>query len=259
MSGEKQPVMPVVVVVAAGVAYGVGGTAGVVVAAALAGIVFTQRGRLETLLRRLRLRPGASSAGEAGASCFARARALRTPWVRLLTAVGIITRAERQARNYVAGGKGEQKAVRLLRPLLAEGWVFLYDRRIPNANVDVLGISPSGHVYNLDPKMWSAYLPLYVRAGHLFHGKRNVTGRLRGIRYETRTINRLLSVEAIPVVLMIGPLAPGEQLLVDGVRIIPAVDACKVLRAIDREQMPRQRGPQFVNVAARLLPSYTGR
>lgn len=269
MNGEKPPVVPVAVVMAPVMAYGVGGTTGVLLAAVLASVVFTQRGRMKSLTRRgggLEVafrrvqhwsRRRASNEGEAGASSFARARALRTPWVRLLTAVGIITRAERQARRYVAGGKGEQKAVRLLRPLLAEGWVFLYDRRLPHANVDVLAVSPSGTVYNLDPKMWKSSLPLCVRDGRLFHGKRNVTGRLNGIRYETRAINSLLSVEAVPVVLMIGPLAPGEQLLVDGVRIIPAVDACKVLRALDREQIPCRRGPDFIALAARRLPSYT--
>lgn len=263
MSGEKTPIAPVAVGVVAVMAYGVGGTAGVLVTAALAGVVFTQRARLESLLRRLPVRSGRrySSAGEAGASSFARARALRTPWVRLLTAVGIITRAERQARRCVAGGTGERMAAKWLRPLLADGWVFLYDRRFPfgKANVDILAISPSGTVYNLDPKMWSARYRLYVLAGRLFHGNRDVTDRLNGIRYETRTINSLLSVQAISVVLMIGPLAPGEQLRVAGVRIIPAADAVDVLRALDREQIPHPRGPHFLDLAARRLPSYTGK
>lgn len=257
--------MPVVALIAVGIAFRAVGLAGLLILCVLAAVAYHQRTRLNFLLRRLPGRlsssaGGAGGAGEAGASSFARARALRTPWVRLLTAVGITTRAESLARRCVAGGMGEREAARLLAPLLAEGWVFLYDRRLPRgrANIDILGFGPSGAVYNLDPKKWSAQHRLWVDAGaRLMHGNRNVTARLDGIRHETRTINSLLSVQALSVALMIGPLAPGEQLHIAGVRIIPAADACDVLRALDARQIPRQRGPQFVDVAARLMPSYT--
>lgn len=274
MSAEKPPVVPVAVVMTPVLAYVVGGTTGVVVAAVFAGVVYVQRGRLERLTRRgggLEVlfrrvqgwsRRHVSNEREAGASSFARARALRTPWVRLLTAVGISTRAERLASKCVAGGKGEREAARLLRPLLAEGWVFLYDRRIPGANVDIVGISARGIVYNLDAKLWSAQARYRLRVadGRLMRGQRDITDWLDGVLYETRTINRLLSVEALTVLLMVGDtLAPGERLHVAGVRMVAAAEACDYLRALDREQIPRQRGPQFIALAARRLPSYTGK
>lgn len=264
--------MPVIALIFAAVMYQAGGLAGVLFLVAAAAAAYIQRARLTRLARTLHLpaiarllRPSSTrGAGEAGASSFARARALRTPWVRLLTAIGISTRAERLASKCEAGGKGEQAAAAFLAPLLREGWVFLYDRRFPrgNANVDILAISPRGGVYNLDPKWWSAQARyrLQVVDGRLMRGERDITGWLDGVRYETKMINRLLSVQAVTVLLMVGDvLAPGERLRVAGVRMIPAADACTYLRALDREQLPRQRGPQFVDVAARLLPSYTGR
>lgn len=264
--------MPVIALILAVVTYQAGGLAGVLFLGAATAAAYVQRARLTRLARTLHLpavarllRPSRTGGvGEAGASSFARARALRTPWVRLLTAVGISTRAERLASKCEAGGKGEQAAASFLAPLLRDGWVFLYDRRFPRgkANVDILAISPRGTVYNLDPKWWSAQARYRLRVadGRLLRGERDITDWLDGVRYETKMINRLLSVQAVTVLLMVGDvLAPGERLRVAGVRIIPAADACTYLRALDREQIPRQRGPQFVDVAARLLPSYTGR
>lgn len=263
--------MPVVALIIAALTYKAGGLAGVLILAAAVTAAYLKRARLTALARRLNLpalsplrRPSSTgAAGEAGASSFARARALRTPWVRLLTAVGISTRAEQLASRCDAGGKGEQAAAAFLAPLAREGWKFLYDRRFPrgNANVDILAISPRGTVYNLDPKQWSAQARyrLWVDDGRrLMRGNRDITSWLDGVRYETKTINTLLSVQAVTVLLMVGDvLAPGERLRVAGVRMVPAVDACDYLRAVDREQIPRQRGPQFVDLAARLMPSYT--
>lgn len=263
--------MPIPALITAALAYQAGGLAGVLILAAAATAAYTQRARLAALARRLNLpallplrRPSSTGeAGEAGASSFARARALRTPWIRLLTAVGISTRAEQLASRCEAGGKGEQAAAAFLAPLAREGWDFLYDRRFPrgNANVDILAISPRGVVYNLDPKWWSARAEhrLWVADGRrLMRGQRDITNWLDGVRYETRTINGLLSVQAVTVLLMVGDvLAPGQRLRVAGVRIVPAAEACAYLRALDREHFPRQRGPFFYDLAARLLPSYT--
>jgi hypothetical protein len=262
--------MPYLALFVAGVALQVGGLPGLLAYAAVAAAAYTQRARFTPLLRllpkvpRQRTTSSTGAAGQAGASSLARARALRTPWVRLLTAVGISTRAEQLASRCEAGGKGEQAAAAFLAPLNAEGWIFLYDRRFPRgtANVDILAISPRGVVYNLDPKWWSAQARyrLWIADGRrLMRGQRDITDWLDGVRYETKTINRLLSVQAVTVLLMVGDvLAPGERLRVAGVRIVPATEACDYLRALDREHLPRQRGPHFVDLAARLMPSYTG-
>lgn len=253
----------IIAVLATGLVYRAGGLAGVLVVAVLFGVAYLQRDRLAELWRRLPGRPqaGPSNPRDAGASARARARELRTPWVRLLTACSIRTAAEAEARRYDIGAKGEEHVAALLAPLAAEGWTFLYDRRLPRgrANIDILGISPKTHqVYNLDPKVISASQPLRVAGGtRLMHGTRDITSRLDGTRHETRTINSLLSVQAESVVLVLGALQPGARLRVAGVQLVPAADACTVLRDLDRRKLPRQRGPHFVDLAARLLPSYT--
>lgn len=197
----------------------------------------------------------------AGASADARARALRTPLVRIATLLGISTRAGRLADRYQAGAVGERYVAGLLAPLTAEGWIVLPDRKLPRgeANVDLLAFSPQGGVYNVDAKNWSAEFELYVLDGRLFHGDRDVTGRLRGLDYETRTVARLINARVISLAVMVGTLPPGSRLRANGIRIIPAGDVCDVLRALDREYLPHQRQAALVDTAARLLPPHTGR
>ncbi|PSK43954.1 hypothetical protein B0E38_07759 [Streptomyces sp. 111WW2] len=195
----------------------------------------------------------------AGASADARARELRTPLVRLATAVGIQTRAEALARRSETGAVGERYVAALLGPLTAEGWIFLADRCLPrgNANIDLLAISPRGQVYVLDPKKWSARRRLYISGGRLMHGKVDVSDRLRGLRYETDTVSRLLGVTALPVAVMVGPMPRGTQLRYRGIRLVPALDICKVLRGLDRQHTPNQRTRQLADTAERLLPPKT--
>ena len=199
----------------------------------------------------------------AGASSRARARQLRTPLVRLATAVGIETEAARLADRCEAGAVGEERVAALLEELTAAGWTVLPDRALPssNANVDLLVFSPEGVVFNVDAKQWSARsrYELTVRDGRLMHGKRDLTGRLRGLTYETRTLTNLLGVRVHSVAAVIGPLPAGAELRVDGVRIIPAADLCSVLRRLDRETIPQQRAARLIDTASRLLPPKTGR
>jgi hypothetical protein len=197
----------------------------------------------------------------AGASSAARARQLRTPLVRLATAVGIETEAARLADRCEAGAVGERKVAAFLTELTAQGWTVLADRALPRgkANVDFIVISPKGVVFNVDAKMVSARYPLTVEAGRLLHGRRDITGRLSGLSYETRTVSALLSVRVLSVAAVIGPLPAGAELRVDGVRIIPAVDLCTVLRRLDRQTIPQQRAARLIDTAGRLLPPKTGR
>ncbi|MCX4609461.1 nuclease-related domain-containing protein [Streptomyces mirabilis] len=203
-----------------------------------------------------RLKPGTP-----GASAFARAQQLRTPLVRLVTALGIQTRAAKLADQYEIGGRGEQYVAGLLAELVGEGWVFLYDRRLPTGrtNIDGLAISPRGHVYVLDPKVMSARWMVAVDGGRLWHGSLDVTDRLDGLLRGTRVVRSLLSVQAVPVAIIDGRLANGREYRLNGVRVIAAVDACAVLRRLDAERLPRQRPANFPDIVARLLPPYTGR
>lgn len=197
----------------------------------------------------------------AGASSAARAHALRTPLIRLATAVGISTEAARLADRCDAGAAGERHVGTLLRRLTGEGWTVLADRALPHsrANVDFLAVSPRGAVVNVDAKQWSAHHPLTVRDGRLMHGRHDVTRRLDGVQYETRTVSGLLGVRVLSIAAVIGPLAAGTELRVDGVRIIPAADLCTVLRRIDRQHLPQKPAARLIDTAGRLLPPKTER
>ena len=195
-----------------------------------------------------------------GASAAARARALRTPWVRLATAVGISTRAEQLASNSVAGAVGEQLTAKLLAPLSGEGWVVLHDRALPRsrANVDHLLFSPRCVVVLPDSKLWSARYRVRVVDGRLLHGQLDVTSRLDGIRYEAAAVARLLGVPVVPLVVVHGAPVDGGGLVLDGIRIVPADRLLPVLRALD--QVPAQRPPaRLPQRAASLLPPYLER
>jgi hypothetical protein len=199
--------------------------------------------------------------GMPGASALARAQELRTPLVRLATALNIPTQAAKLADRYEAGAVGEQCVAGLLAELADEGWVFLYDRRLPtvSTNIDILALSPRRHVYVLDPKKMSARWMVAVDGGRLYHGSQDVTGRLEGLQKGARAVQSLLSVHPVPIAIIDGRLANGGEYRLNGIRIIPAARACAVLRRLDAERLPRQRPANFPDIAARLLPPYLGR
>ncbi|MFF1834182.1 nuclease-related domain-containing protein [Streptomyces sp. NPDC058231] len=181
-------------------------------------------------LQRLRRRPGA------GSSAAARARRLRSPLVRLADLVGIQTARGRQANQWDAGAAGEKATAARLKPLAREGWTVLHDRALPtgNANVDHLLVSPGGVVIVLDSKKWSARWPLTVQSGRLMHGDRDVTRWLNGIRHEARTVTRVLGGPVIPLVSMEGAQLVGGELVLDGIRIVPADRTVPALRSLAR-------------------------
>ncbi|MFE9391683.1 nuclease-related domain-containing protein [Streptomyces sp. NPDC006784] len=195
-----------------------------------------------------------------GASATARARQLRTPLVRLASLLGISTRRGRAAARFEAGAVGERATARLLAPLVGEGWSLLHDRALPGsrANVDHLVISPTGVVLVPDSKRWSARYELAVWEGRLWHGGRDVTDRLNGLRHETAAVARLLGVPVVPLVVMHGAPLPEAGLLVAGIRIVPANRAVSVLRRIGAAP-GRQNAALLRRRAARLLPPYQER
>ncbi|MFF2612330.1 nuclease-related domain-containing protein [Kitasatospora sp. NPDC058046] len=211
-------------------------------------------------------RYGTSGRTGAGASAAARARELRTVWVRLASAAGVQTEAGRQAARWEAGADGERRTAARLAPLTREGWILRHDRALPTgrANVDHLVISPSGRVFVPDTKRWSRRYPLTVRGGRLFHGDRDVTSRLAGLRHEARTVGQVLGVPVTPLAVIDGaPLVgatgqPVRELTVDGVRIVPAERIADVLRVSG--SLPGQRSAAHLAKAAdRALKPYTSR
>ncbi|WP_199570574.1 nuclease-related domain-containing protein [Streptomyces murinus] len=197
-----------------------------------------------------RQRPGA------GASAAAQARRLRTPLVRLADLVGIQTVRGRQAQQWDAGAAGEKATAARLKPLARQGWTVLHDRALltGRANVDHLLVSPGGLVFVVDSKRWSARYPLRVAAGRLLHGDLDVTVRLRGIRHEARSVAKALNCPVIPIVSMDGAPIDAGELVIDGIRIVPADRLVPVLRTISRRKAATGRHPG--QLAARLFQPY---
>ncbi|MER7835313.1 nuclease-related domain-containing protein [Streptomyces sp. NPDC096040] len=206
-------------------------------------------------------RPGSRPIQGAGDSADAHARELRTPGVRIATALGISTRAERRARRFEIGAAGERYVARLLEPLTAEGWVFLADCALPRgrANVDLVGISPRGLVAVVDAKKWHRGFRLAVRGNRLLHDKKDVSDRMRGLDYEARTVASLLNTPVVPVAAVVGPMLRGTQLRFRGIRLVPAEDAPELLRGLDRRHLTTIPAARLVDTAQRLLPSKTTR
>lgn len=197
----------------------------------------------------------------AGASAAARARELRTPAVRIADHLGIPTQRSRQAARWTAGAEGERRTARRLAPLTREGWTILHDRALPGsrANLDHLAVSPGGVVIVPDTKRWSARWPVTIRDGRLYHGDRDVTDRLAGLRHEADTVSRILGVTAVPVVLMDGPRLDGAPLQVDGIRIVAADQACRHLYAIAAARSGHPHPGRLAADAGRSFPPYTRR
>ncbi|MFJ6014508.1 nuclease-related domain-containing protein [Streptomyces sp. NPDC092952] len=213
-------------------------------------LVFVAVGVAVWYFRDGRHRPGA------GASAAAQARRLRTPLVRLADLLGIETVRGREAKQWYAGALGEKRTAARLKPLARQGWTVLHDRALPTgrANVDHLLVSPHGVVIVLDSKRWSARAPLQVVSGRLMHGRRDVTTWLDGLRYEARTVARVLGCPVIPIVSMEGAPLVGGELVLDGIRIVPADRTVPVLRSIARRRraVGEHPGPR----AAALFPEY---
>lgn len=204
-------------------------------------------------------RPAGGPIQGAGASADAHARELRTPGVRIATALGIPTRAEHRARRFEQGAAGERYVARLLEPLVGEGWMFLADCALPrgNANVDLVGISPRGLVAVVDAKKWHGGFPLAVRGNRLLHGKKDVSDRMRGLDHEARTVAALLNTSVVTVAAVAGPMLRGTQLRFRGIRLVPAEDAPELLRGLDRRHVTTIPAARLADTAQRLLPPKT--
>ncbi|GAA2948614.1 nuclease-related domain-containing protein [Kitasatospora cinereorecta] len=194
-----------------------------------------------------RQRPGA------GSSAAARARHLRTPMVRLADLMGIKTTQGALATRSEIGAEGERRTAARLRVLQRQGWTVLHDLGLPTgrANVDHLVISPGGVVVLVDSKLWSSWYTLSVIGGRLYHGTLDVTDRLNGLRHETRTVAKILGCPVVPLVSMEGAPLDGLQLLVDGIRIVPADHVVETLHSISQGRTAA--GPHPAERAARLL------
>jgi hypothetical protein len=172
--------------------------------------------------------------------------------------LGIPTQAGALAARSKIGAEGERRTATRLAPLAQQGWTVLHDRRLPRgrANIDHLAISPAGVVLVLDTKRWSARWPVTARGGRLFHGERDVTDRLNGLRFEADSVAKTLGVPVVPVVLMDGPRMPDTRLLVDGIPVIRADQAAHALAGIARPHRGHPHPAELATRAAHSLPPY---
>ncbi|MFF4385596.1 nuclease-related domain-containing protein [Streptomyces sp. NPDC001552] len=212
------------------------------------------------LLRPARRRPGA------GASADRRAAELRTPAVRLAELAGIPTQRGQGAARYQAGAEGERRTAEHLAPLASEGWSIFHDRALPadRSNVDHVAVDPHGRVYVIDAKLWASRYAVTTDGAKLLHGGKDVTSRLEGVQREARAVAAILGVRVVPVIALHGaPLRaggrPAPELVLDGVRIVPAERLTAVLRqALPRRPLPGQRTrAELAAHIARALPPYT--
>ncbi len=151
---------------------------------------------------------------------------------------------------------GERRTAARLSPLWLRLWWVLHDRRLPTgrANVDHLVITFFGVIFVIDTKRWSSRFRVRVVGGRLLHGDMDVTDRLRGLRHEARTVAAVLGRPVIPIVAMDGPPIDGGELLLDGIRIVPADRLVPVLKVLSRQLCGF--GPLIGWHAARLLKPY---
>ncbi len=201
----------------------------------------------------------------AGASAERHARALRTPLIRLADLLGIETKAGARASRFAVAAEAEARIGALLDQLKADGFTVLHDRNLNGKNVDHLLFGPFGEVTVGDTKTFSARYPVTVRDGRLYHGRKDVTNRLDGLKWEAETISRLLGGVRVRRIVFIDRARlvhpddrPARELVLDGIRIVPAHQATAVLRRTAKIPGQRSRA-HLVALAEQVLPPHTGR
>ncbi|KUJ34987.1 hypothetical protein ADL25_39295 [Streptomyces sp. NRRL F-5122] len=78
--------------------------------------------------------------------------------------------------------------------------------------------------------------------------------RMDSLANQARTVSRLLSVRAVSIAVMVGPLQSGMHIRLNTIRIVSAEDLCDVLRLLDRQYLPHGGQARLVDTATRLLP-----
>jgi Nuclease-related domain len=105
-------------------------------------------------------------------------------------------RPSEQVAAWQRGAAGERRTARLLDRLVRDGYVVFHDLAVPGspANVDHLVIGPSG-VFVIDSKQWSGSVHQGAD-GLAWHNHYRLDRTLETVRWEARTIGRLLGTRA---------------------------------------------------------------
>jgi Nuclease-related domain len=151
------------------------------------------------------------------------------PWAGLaaLVAAALVAwrlrfRPSEQVAAWRRGAAGEQRTARLLECLTRDGFVVFHDLAIPGspANVDHLVIGPSG-VFVIDSKQWSGSLQQGAD-GLVWHNHYPLDRTLETVRWEARTVGRVLGTRIHPLLCVHGAHVQGGGLDAQGVAIVPA-------------------------------------
>jgi hypothetical protein len=127
-----------------------------------------------------------------------------------------------QVCTWQRGAAGERQTARLLDRLTGDGFVVFHDLAVPGspANVDHLVIGPSG-VFVIDSKQWSGSVHQGAD-GLTWHNHYLLDCTLETVRWETKTLSRMLGTRIHPLLCIHGAHVHGGGLHAQGVAIVPA-------------------------------------
>jgi hypothetical protein len=142
--------------------------------------------------------------------------------VAALTGWRLRFRPSEQARAWQRGAQGERHTARLLRRLARDGYVILHDLAVPDspANVDHLVIGPTG-VFVIDSKQWTGSVHQSAD-GLTWHNHYPLDRTLETVRWEAKTVGRLLGTHTAALLCVHGAHVHGGGLHTQGVAIVPA-------------------------------------
>jgi hypothetical protein len=131
-------------------------------------------------------------------------------------------RPSEQVTTWQRGAAGERRTARLLDRLTRDGFVVFHDLAIPgsSANVDHLVIGPSG-VFVIDSKQWTGSVHQGAD-GLAWHNHYRLDRTLETVRWEAKTISRILDTRTAALVCIHGAHIHGGGLHAQGVAIVPA-------------------------------------
>ena len=154
-----------------------------------------------------------------------------------------------QARAWQRGATGERHTARLLDRLGRDGYVSFHDLAMPDstANLDHLVVGPSG-VFVIDSKQWTGHVHQSADA-LVWHDHYRLDRTLATIRWQAKTLGRLLGVPVAPLVCVHGAHIQGGGLRAQGVAVVPAT---RLRSALGHDQVLSEADIERLAATARM-------
>jgi hypothetical protein len=147
---------------------------------------------------------------------------------------GLRFRPSPDAIAWRRGAVGERHSARILAGLERQGWAVLHDLAVPGsrANLDHLVIGPGG-VFVVDSKQYRGRLQVDP-TGRLWHGRYPLAPTLRAVSFEADRAAQVLADPqvVVPIVAVHGLQVPWDEVVIDGVPVVPARRLPSMLRAL---------------------------